>query len=265
MGDVVAMVTNPVFYAHGMMPGKSYNVDQGTGGVNIYECNNDTRWMPSTTPRTSVALHFPRLYAETGQRFEEPMWANLSQIANQKAYIQDPERVAGVIQEFGWRFVGYATHDGSGSQAAGPQVSHLFQQPDTLECALTFMGTDNWRDWISNVAIRTTKFCGLTYENERCRVAGTCRIQKPRGSFTHWGFTDRLRKIIRTDEWSANVLPHLPYCSKLYVMGHSAGGAQAELFTACVANHLKPGEYGYEGDHKYMGFIKQTPKKLPYW
>jgi len=260
--DIVPFITNKIFYWHAWMEGEDITVDR-LDEKNMYECNGDHTTVPwSMYP--SVGLHDAEKYVETAASKLCPLWTNLTIFAGRKSYILNPYVVMYDVIQYGWRGVGYATHDGTGSVAAGPQISHLIQNPGTLECVVTFQGTANFNDWVSNVAIAPVPFCGLTYEDETCGRIGTCVVRKKRGSFAHWGFADRLRKITRTNEWETNIHSNLPFCSKLYVAGHSAGGAMAELFTACVANTLHPGEFGYEDDYKYMGFVKAKPQKLKY-
>merc|ERR1712194_133856 len=136
--------------------------------------------------------------------------------------------------------------------------------PNTQECMLTFMGTNNTADWLSNALISVSHFCGYTYPHETCVGRGVCQVEKPGGSFTHWGFTNRLRTIIQDPKWQKTVLNNLGGCSKVYVAGHSAGGAMGSMFQACLANAPKEGEAGHDTDYQYMKWVRGEPRQLPY-
>jgi hypothetical protein len=219
--------------------------------------------LPPGTIRTSTALHAQELYLETATAKQCELWTHLAAFANRKSYMTDPKSVASSVQQYGWRHVGWGFHDGSGSAIAGAQISHLIQHPETLECVVTFQGTSSWNDWVSNLAISATSFCGLTYEDETCGGIGTCSVRKPRGSFVHWGFADRLMKVVQTDYWQSKVRANLHKCSKVYVTGHSLGGAQAELFTACAASAPKSGEFGYD-EYKHIGWTTGVASRCAY-
>lgn len=142
----------------------------------------------------------------------------------------------------GWNLIHTARHEGG--EDGGPQVQHLVQNPQTLECLLTFQATRSLKDWKANFDfIQVKDFCGLS-------------------NMVHRGFRNHLRSIIYSDDWQSNIRPKLPSCAKVYAAGASLGGATAELFTACVQHAPKP-ENDPEGDYAKFGWTKGVAKLLP--
>jgi len=184
-----------------------------------------------------------------------------------------PPAQAGLVKEhMGWVLVGHsnaATDSGGASgllgynaaDGAGTGVTSvlqtvnsfsdgfgdhmmLFQHPDTLECALVFEGSglDDLKDWLANMNFWTTEFCGFGQ--------------------THRGFRAKLLRMVGGIDFVQSIRRKIGSCSKLSVAGHSLGGAQAELFTACANYPREHGEVGFL-EHRLLRMpTADEPKKL---
>jgi len=111
---------------------------------------------------------------------------------------------------------------GSGSNAA------FLAQGPKQECVLSFKGSDlpsvtTLSVWLDNFKARPTKFCGL--------------------EDVHSGFVNQLNDLTTSSDWT-NIKAKLPSCSSVSVVGHSKGGAVAEIFAACV-NSAPDGDQDY--------------------
>lgn len=171
----------------------------------------------------------------------DSFYLTLTKLGTQFSYgsFGDINDVAEGVKELGWRLVGQGYDDGSGGWVGGPQVSNLFQNPSNLDCVVTFQGSSSIGDWLANANFGTRSFCG-----RRERV--------------HGGFRNHMRRITRQESWQTEVRAHLPRCGKVYVTGHSLGGAMAELFTACAESD------GASEDYSFISWVKGTPARLPY-
>jgi len=268
--DIVPSITSTIWMWHPVMDAQSICKGREPVLYNASEQRNDIAWLPSQLTQ-SILLHMPWEYWDVEEvRAKKPWncggWYNYSMFTLNISYVPQIGFAARLAGTYGWSLVGSAYYDGTGSLIGGPQVSHLLQQPDTLECVLTFQGTQHYKDWFANLAVKPSHFCGLVEEDEECGPFGlsTCQVRRPRGAFTHWGFADTIRRMTRLPDFQTNIHAKLGMCSGVYVTGHSLGGAIASLFTACVSRQLKPGDYGYEEDYKYMGWTKAfRPSRLP--
>lgn len=268
--DIVTSITSAIWLWHPLMDAQS--IEKGGEPIQ-YPASHNTTQIPSTI-LTSIPLHLQWEYWETTAQRNCKSYQKWSMFANNVSYAPEPGHAAMLARRYGWNVVGTAWYDGSGSIIGGPQASHLLQHPDTLECVVTFQGTQSRRDWYSNLAIRPTHFCGLVEEDEECGLFSfdTCTVRKPRGSFVHTGFADTLRRMVSVNEWQTEVRDRLGRCSSVYAAGHSLGGAVASVFATCVSQDLKPGDYGFE-DYKMLYWTKRTALKLkattpwqdPYW
>jgi len=260
--DVVTAVANAASFWHPWVPSLEMDVTSETRAWD-FGCNLERTFQPDSISSGSSALHSAELYIEqlTATK-RDPWYTNMTIFSARKSYMEDPAEVAEHIKAFGWGLVGSAS-DAGGSVYGGAQITHLVQQPDTLECTITFQGTTYIQDWLTNFGISAESFCGLTYEDEYCGSGpGTCTTRRPRGSFVHSGFKERLMTIVKTPDFQNNIRPKLSSCSRVYAVGHSLGGAMAELFTACNSRAPKPDEFGYE-DYQWMAWTKGSPAHLP--
>lgn len=120
----------------------------------------------------------------------------------------------------------------------------LLQHKQTLECALIFEGTGDFKDWLANLNFAPTDFCGF--------------------GKTHKGFRAKLFRMVAGIDYRQSIARRLANCAGVAVAGHSLGGAQAELFAACANNPRGNDETGYM-DHRLMAIPKGTPKKMRSW
>jgi len=212
-------------------------IDVGNEAWRLEECNETTVNRPKGTGYWSY--HSARLYRNAtewiGQDFFDFTYVTTKY---SKKYADDF-----VVEDAplwgGWRLVGRGHDDGESEMLGGPQVSNLFQNPQSLECVLTFQGTRGTADWFANFDSRHTDFCGLN------------------GTTVHAGFRNHLRRMVRDPSWQEKVRPRLSRCGSVYVAGHSLGGALATLFSACVNS-------GNRGDPDFdsLSWTKASPGML---
>jgi len=256
--DFASWITGTVGLRHPRMAAINFNVNDIEQSERL-ECSPALTRLPSSGI-PSNELHATELYIEAAKAVKDPFWANLSPIAGRKSNSFDIPRVAQYVRQYGWCLVGTSSHPGN-LIFGGAQVSHLFQNPETLDCALTFMHTNSPQDWAANLRFSAAHFCGFVDPDERCTGFSECKVRKEGGSFVHRGFRDILMKLIRDPSWQENIRPQLHACKKLAVTGHSLGGALASLFAACVNRAPQEGTYGFE-DYRLMGFNTSGPKAL---
>jgi len=118
----------------------------------------------------------------------------------------------------------------------------LYQNNDSLACTLVFEGSDDLMDWLSNFNTAPWSFCGF--------------------GKVHGGFRAKLFRMIGGIDYAQVIREKLPYCAGLTVAGHSLGGAQAELFSACANRALDPDHVDFN-DYRLCSFRKGRAKRLP--
>jgi hypothetical protein len=260
--DQIPMLPAPVRYQHPMMDVAEFDVSSlSNPEVTQSSCSKgsqDTPWYRVG----NMLLHARTPYVNAAYKVSSWL-GNVTDMGAMQSYFQDPGYVAQRVKGFGWRLAGSAYHEG-GSIDGGPQVLYLMQHPSTLECLMTFQGTNSIQDVVVDVQAQKAHFCGLVERGESCGLFESCKPNKAGGSFVHKGFRDHLRRMIKCSDWQNKIRPSLPKCRKVWVAGHSLGGAMGELFTTCVARAPQPGQYGYEEDYKYMYWNRGTPARLPY-
>merc|ERR1719468_648168 len=175
----------------------------------------------------NVALHDLDIYINRSMAWGGQLGV-VADVGLRYSYEIDPP--LNEIRQKGWGVVGKAV-------VGNEEVSHLLQNPDNLECILTFEGTDRTSEWFNNIDLGWKTFCG--------------------NGFLHGGFIDVLLNMCTSNAWQSNIRPKLGFCSKLSVTGHSLGGAMAGLYVGCVVSK-KDGRKDYEN----LKFDWKTPKKL---
>eukprot|EP00439_Symbiodinium_sp_Y106_P039901 s4008_g4.t2 len=149
---------------------------------------------------------------------------------------------------WGWNLVGYAEslpYADKGGLVQFHDHAALYQHPKSLECALVFEGSDrqDLSDWVYDADIKTSQFCG--FED------------------VHSGFRDKLLAMLRSDDYDQAIRAKLPFCSRVAATGHSMGGAQAELFTACANRRIpKLWQTDALSDHELVAFQLTGPELL---
>jgi len=131
------------------------------------------------------------------------------------------------------------------SVVVGHDAAYLLQDPSNKECTLTFKGSDSFGidsgDWINNVGQAIgVDFCGF--------------------EGVHKGFKTELLGLLQAPAWEG-IKSKLPKCAALLATGHSLGGAQAELFSAC-ANRAPAEGYPGHSDYKLLSWKWDTPEVL---
>jgi len=246
--DFAVTVTGAIGYAHPYLDG--LDIDLKDGSTVDYPCgtrDSNVHNLPTGLPWD---FHNWRIYVNGSEHLSDLIDV-LGNLGVRESFTLEADEAAKSAAKYGWELAGSAVDPGN-DYYVGRQVSHLFQHPSTKECILTFMGSMSVQDWSANFAVLSSKFCGLVSEdadpdNETANLM-------PGESWVHTGFRDCLREMVQNEDWQTNVRSKLPTCSKVYVTGHSLGGAQAELFAACVQKAPQPGEPGYEEDYKFLSW-----------
>lgn len=236
--DLVVPVTGAAGFDHPFMDGLELNTK--SGAAESFKCSKETTKRPSGGRRKRVSLHDTALYAMNAAKVSDLMF-NISTVGLLQSYTRKEQTVADIVIEHGWGLIKTAFHEGDGTPG-GYQVSHLMQQADSRECILTFQGTNDLDDWRANLGVGKRNWCGLEQR-------------------VHRGFKNHLERITGSEHWQNVIKTSLPSCSKVYVVGHSLGGATSELFTGCIQRAPQEGEEGHE-DWKKIGWFKARPKIL---
>jgi hypothetical protein len=236
--DIVVPSAGLYGFEHPYQEALELNPERRTSRVK--PCSKRTTGYPNGFRRKKIELHDEDVYVNEASSVNEFMW-NISHVGLKQSYVQDEQAAADISAELGWNLVRTAFHDGKGTKG-GYQVSHLIQQPDSLECIVTFQGTQSWADWQANLDTSKVKWCGLEQN-------------------VHRGFKDHLMRITGSRIWQKKIKTFLPSCSRVYAVGHSLGGAMAELFAGCVQRAPQEGEEGSE-DWAVLGWRTDNPKRL---
>lgn len=249
--DLATTVTGVLGYRHPMM--SALELDLKKNVVKEFPCNPPNSETPNIPRGLPKIIHEWEWYV-AAQENTSTLLHKVGNIGVASSYTYDRAEAQAKVERFGWNILGSAVDQG-GDKYIGKQVSHLIQNPDTKDCILTFQGSSSAQDWAANLNVKRSHFCGFVGQTESCdEDTTTCGVANAGESFVHQGFRDALRAIVRNPDFQSDVRPKLSQCSNVYVTGHSLGGAQAELFTACANKGLKPGDYGYDEDYKYIGW-----------
>jgi len=258
--DAVPQVTWSLGYRHNWMTSEDFDV-RGDYEIRTKTCSQESEYEPRTRVVDAI-LHLRTYYINVAHSKSEA-FGNLTDLATVGSYFDDSAYMKARTEALGWRYVDTASAPG-GQITGGPQQVHLLQHPSTLECMITFQGSDSAGDWQANLDAGKSHFCGFVDEDETCthQFGGMCEVKRVGNSFVHKGFRDHLRRMIRSSEFQNKIRPKLGNCPKLTVAGHSLGGAMSSLFTGCMNRAPRPGQYGYETDYKYISFTKGTAKRM---
>eukprot|EP00434_Breviolum_minutum_P004750 symbB.v1.2.004187.t1/scaffold233.1/size288367/18 len=265
--DPVAWITQQFSYRHARMRFLELwelNLYQGSispCSASIQDPPSDTFWWIEGHVSYEAALKHHLQAAK--QALPQDLKAATSELNDlQKAYlmchftfvIYAPEMATLHVdaKEWGWTLVGYASSLPSEPRDDNSIVTFhdhaaLFQHPRSLECVLAFEGSDraDLSDWVYDAEIAPVTFCGFTE--------------------VHRGFKEKLMAMLESDDFDQAIRVKLPYCSKLITAGHSMGGAQAELFSACANRHRPHHDMAALKDQKLVTFESKKPVALtPY-
>lgn len=199
-----------------------------------HTCTDDVINLPRYNESSSrISLHMTSKYMELIDLETHDAYPNLDEYARFVKLVYDTPTVAAAsAKEVGWSLVGVADLAGD--------ACHLYQDPATFDCALSFRGTDSAEDWLNNIDVFATTYC-----------------QHPK---VHHGFQDELNSVIQNPQFQENVRALFPKCRNLDVIGHSMGGACAELFSYC-SNAAPQGDT----DYGRISWEQGSPALLPEW
>jgi len=181
-----------------------------------------SKWSCGANPyrftNPDVGLHDKGGYMEMVARLDSSYWRlqEASAVGLANSYENNLNTVRSTAQAQGWNLVGTST--------SGEDVSHLFQDPSSLRCIISFEGSDSFNDFVADAEILRVRFCDLP-------------------QWIHTGFRKELMRMVEASSWQNNVRSKLGSCSSVDATGHSLGGATATLFTACVSYQNGSDEY----------------------
>lgn len=196
----------------------------------------DCGWHGRTYEMSSFGLHLASVYIRRSAAVE--VLRDVARVSLAVSYETSIERVAAFVREQGFGLVASAV------DRRYHEVSHLIQNPDTLDCWLTFEGSDNIGDWLNNLNVGAERFCGL-------------------GQRVHSGFKISVMHIVHVPDFQDKVRPNLGHCRSVDAVGHSLGGSIATLFTACAHSTVGPGQAGYD-EYQKIQYPKKQTQRLPY-
>jgi len=202
-------------------------VNKGNGVQSTWSCGKN----PIRFTNPKVSLHDKGGYMRNMDRLESSYWRakEASAVGLKNSYEGNLGTVRSNVAAEGWNLVG--------TSESGEDVSHLFQDPSSLRCILTFEGSDSFGDFVADAEIIRVPFCGLPMK-------------------AHTGFKKELLRMVGSRSWQSNVRPKLSKCSSVDVVGHSLGGATASLFAACVDFQNGSEEYNK------MSWSVESPRKM---
>lgn len=222
---------------------------------------NQTPWVQNASrstsrfPRSDMAFwldgHSQETYADTWlphkERFDPKAYEMLflSRAVNPNINKHKIELVAQEAQKVGWNLVAQSRSEAwNMADFVVLDNTSLFQHPETLACTLAFTPTHDATQWLANLKVRGSTFCGIPY--------------------VHRGFRNQLRRAMLASGWAAQILPALTACKELYVAGHSLGAGQAQLAAACLQRAPAEDEVGWS-DYKRLAWTPgtNTPRRLP--
>jgi len=214
-------------------------LDVKTYKIKNTACSREATKKPSNWP--DYGLHDRKSYFNSISNAKvSDFEKSLGYFATILAFEKDEKSAKNMTESKGWKLVASAEHEG-GKIFGAPQIVHLIQHPSTFECVVTFQGLQEIKGWLSAGRVLTTNFCG--------------RPEK-----FHKGMAWLTELSVTSDEFQAKIRPNLPKCSRVIAAGQSAGGAQADFFTACVNQSPPPDNDMYNA----MSWEKGTPAALPY-
>lgn len=232
--DTATTILGVLGFRHPLMDFKLVDLKDASKNT-LYRCASEGEEV-GNRPRglSKIALHDRELYRAAMENMDlgwGDLMRYLTNIGLPESYNYDRNSANANAQQYGWKVIGSAVDEGS--DKVGRSVSHLFQNPGSKECMLTFQGSTEPEDWTANLELEKVPFCGYPG--------------------VHKGFARALMKMVKASEWQSDVRPNFSKCSKVYVTGHSQGGSEAELFGACVQKAPSQGQDGYD-DYKHIGW-----------
>lgn len=173
----------------------------------ILPCSPATQEFPPSDSALAVALHFTTGYLQRvrEERVHMPPHVEAYAAMMRACYVPRAEKVA-LGEGVGYRLVAEAAH--------GDDLTLLYQHPESLDCVVSFRGSDNAGDWINNAGAGSRNFCNF--------------------ADVHSGFVQKFTDTVTATVFQSNIRANFPKCASLKVTGHSLGGAVAEMFAACV-------------------------------
>jgi len=228
--DIAPTLLKPTVYAHTRADiGWLYQDDTNTS----QECG----WWGLTPETVSIELHAIATYVtRTVEKY--PHLGDMAQVALASSYNSNETQVAEYVRSKGYGLVASAVC------TEKDEVAHLIQNPETLDCWLTFEGSDSTNDWLNNLKLFRREFCGLPQE-------------------VHTGFRNSTMAMVLAPSFQQQLRPKLGHCNNVEVLGHSLGGAIAALFAACAHSQVQPGQEGYF-EFQQISFEKKETKLMEF-
>lgn len=225
--DPVPMITVPIGYNHP-------TINALAQGPSTDENFNHTQTMSPRFGIPSVALHeLSECLTRFTRVYRSGLIHDIAQVGAKNSYVWNFNQMWNNLAGTGWELRSLAWHSGGVYGVGGRQVSHLLRNGGG-DCILTFQGTNEDEDWQANMDFGRDNFCGLPGQ-------------------VHRGFRDHLRRMVHSNDFQSFTKPEMARCTRVYVTGHSLGGAMASMFSACANRASRPSSR--EDPENDYGFI----------
>jgi len=207
--DIISQAAGQFGFVHPSMPVRALSKSKdctetpGSAGDMIFEPSEERY-------EADLALHALDEYDRRMPEVSKTFPVNRSDLVYlmRSSYVEDDRRLD---DKFLMPIIGYSY------DKVFKQHSWLFIRADDRQCFLTFKGAEDAHNMSQALNIKAKPWCNL--------------------GKVHGGFRKRLQSILEAEYFESEIkIRMVQECRGLVALGHSMGGAMAEMFAACFLN-----------------------------